>query len=87
MNHDLYLLDLPEVKENDAIGYDVYVDSVINALNSDARMIGLISNYGSGKSTVINMVKNKISTENENTKFIPINLWKIKGNIGGLEKY
>lgn len=78
MNHDLYLLDLPEVKENDAIGYDVYVDNVINALNSDARMIGLISNYGSGKSTVINMVKNKISTENENTKFIPINLWKIK---------
>ncbi len=76
MNHDLYLIDLPEVKENDAIGYDVYVDSIINALNSDARMIGLISNYGSGKSTVINMVRNKISTEN--TKFIPINLWKIK---------
>lgn len=81
MNEDLFLLDLPEVKENDAIGYDVYVDNVINALNSDARMIGLISNYGSGKSTVINMVKNKIVTERENVKFISINLWKIKEDI------
>ena len=81
MNNDLFLLDLPEVEENDAIGYDVYVDSVINALNSDARMIGLISNYGSGKSTVINMVKNKITSKNEKTKFISINLWKIKDGI------
>jgi len=81
MNKDLFLLDLPEVKENDAIGYDVYVDNVINALNSDARMIGLISNYGSGKSTVINMVKNKIITEQEKAKFISINLWKIKEDI------
>lgn len=81
MDKDLFLLDLPEVKENDAIGYDVYVDNVINALNSDARMIGLISNYGSGKSTIINMVKNKIVTERKNAKFISINLWKIKEDI------
>lgn len=81
MDKDLFLLDLPEVEENDAIGYDVYVDNVINALNSDARMIGLISNYGSGKSTIINMVKNKIVTERKNAKFISINLWKIKEDI------
>lgn len=76
--NQFFLLDLPETKENDAIGYDVYVDSVINALNSDARMIGLISNYGSGKSTVINMVKNKMNYESQDVIFISINLWKIK---------
>lgn len=76
MNKNLFLLDLPESKENDAIGYEVYVDNIVAALNSDARIIGLISNYGSGKSTVINMVKNKIA--NDDKKMISINLWKIK---------
>ena len=77
MKEELFLLDLPESEENDAIGYEVYVNNIINAINSDAKMIGLVSNYGSGKSTIINMVKNKEKTQN-NRKFININLWKIK---------
>ena len=77
MKEELFLLDLPESEENDAIGYEVYVNNIINAINSNAKMIGLVSNYGSGKSTIINMVKNKEKTKN-NRKFININLWKIK---------
>ena len=81
MKNDKFLLDLPEKQNNDAIGYDIYINNIIAAIKSDARMIGLISNYGSGKSTVVNMVGEKIGqdeSENNIIKIIPINLWKIK---------
>lgn len=81
MDNNKFLIDLPEKQENDAIGYEVYVNDIIDSIRSDARMIGLISNYGSGKSTVINMVREKIKKEQTNdktSKIISINLWKIK---------
>ena len=80
MNDNKFLLDLPEKCDNDAIGYKVYVTNLIDAIKSNARMVGLLSNYGSGKSTVINMVKEKIKQDKfMKTKFklISINLWKI----------
>lgn len=80
MNDNKFLLDLPENCDNDAIGYKVYVTNLIDAIKSDARMIGLLSNYGSGKSTVINMVSEKIKRDKSTKKkfkLIPINLWKI----------
>ena len=80
MNDNKFLLDLPENCDNDAIGYKVYVTNLIDAIKSNARMVGLLSNYGSGKSTVINMVKEKIKQDRfMKTKFklISINLWKI----------
>lgn len=76
MKDNLFLLDIPEEEKNDAIGYDIYVNKLIDAINSDAKMIGLISNYGSGKSTIINMVRRR--TEVNNIKFVMVNLWKIK---------
>lgn len=75
MSENPFLIDLPESKENDAIGYDVYVDSLTTAINSDAKLIGLISNYGSGKSTVVKMLKD--NNKEKDIKFVSINLWKI----------
>ena len=80
MNDNKFLLDLPENCDNDAIGYTVYVTNLIDAIKSNARMIGLLSNYGSGKSTVINMVRDKIKQDKstkKKSKLILINLWKI----------
>ena len=68
MNDNEFLLDIPEKVENDAIGYKVYVDIIVKAIKSDAKMIGLLSNYGSGKSTIINMVKDEILRQNENKR-------------------
>lgn len=78
MSNKRFLLDLPANKSSDAIGYDVYVNTIVEAINSDAKNIGLISNYGSGKSTVIKMVNDKI--DGVKCKFIQINLWKIKSH-------
>lgn len=80
---NLLLFDLPVDKENDAIGYSRYTDSILEAIESDAKIIGLISSYGSGKSTITNMVKNEIENkEKQNdilkkTLFVSVNLWNI----------
>lgn len=80
---NLLLFDLPVDKENDAIGYSRYTDLILEAIESDAKIIGLISSYGSGKSTITNMVKNEIENkEKQNdilkkTLFVSVNLWNI----------
>ena len=71
-----FLLDLPEKACNDAIGYEVYVDDVVDSIKGNAKMIGLLANYGSGKSTIVNMVKEKLI--NDNIKFVNVNLWKLE---------
>ena len=38
---NLLLFDLPVDKENDAIGYSRYTDSILEAIESDAKIIGL----------------------------------------------
>lgn len=78
MDKEKILLDLPVDKSNDAIGFDTYVDTIVNAIESEAKNIAVVSNYGSGKSTILKMVNDKLG--NKPYKFIPINLWKIKSN-------
>ena len=60
-DNDLYFIDVPCSEKKDAIGYSTYVDSLQSALNTKAKMIGIISNYGSGKSTILNMLKDRES--------------------------
>lgn len=76
MKNGVFLLDLPESRENDAIGYNVYVENLISTIKSEAKMIGLVANYGSGKSTIIKMVTQH--EEMKKVKFINVNLWKIR---------
>lgn len=61
------------VAKEDWIGFDSYLYSLDSAINSGAKFIGLIADYGSGKSTLINMLKN--SQKLKNNELIKINLW------------
>ena len=45
------------VADKDLVGYDSYVDSLDSAIKSGAKFIGLISDYGNGKSTLLKMLK------------------------------
>ena len=61
MKDSIFLIDNPCTEKDDSIGFKVYVDNLIEIVfNTDAKMIGLISNYGSGKSTVISMMENQL---------------------------
>ena len=77
-NESVYLIDNPCSEEEDSIGFGVYVNNLINILtNTSAKMIGLISNYGSGKSTVINMVENRSEMNKKEIFFVKVNLWNL----------
>ncbi len=79
MKDSIFLIDNPCTEKDDSIGFKVYVDNLIEIVfNTDAKMIGLISNYGSGKSTVISMMENRKEIKNnEKVLFIKINLWNL----------
>ena len=66
------------VAEKDLIGYKSYVDSLNVAMNSGAKFIGLISDYGNGKSTLLDILKK--SEYGENYELVTINLWNCDEN-------
>lgn len=59
--------------KEDWIGFDSYLCSLESAINNGAKFIGLIADYGSGKSTLINMLYEKQKLKGNN--LIKINLW------------
>ena len=61
------------VAKEDWIGFDSYLYSLESAISNGAKFIGLIADYGSGKSTLINMLDEKQKLKNNN--LIKINLW------------
>lgn len=58
--------------KEDWIGFDSYLCSLESAINNGAKFIGLIADYGSGKSTLINMLYEKQKLKGNN--LIKINL-------------
>lgn len=61
-------------KSEDAIGYDTYVDKLNIAINSGAKMIAITSPFGSGKTTIIDLLAEKRSV-NKNEKILKIPMW------------
>lgn len=51
----IYFVEKPA--EKDLIGLNTYIETLDHAINNDAKFIGLISDFGSGKSTLINLFK------------------------------
>ena len=61
-------------KSEDAIGYDAYVDKLNTAINSGAKMIAITSPFGSGKTTIIDLLSEKRAV-NKNEKILKIPMW------------
>lgn len=47
-------------KKDDIFGYDYEVKRIKNAIKDDANVIGIVSEYGSGKSSLIQLLINKM---------------------------
>jgi hypothetical protein len=76
-----YFLDFPvEDIKYDCIGFNSYVDGLYKNIMDDAKMIGLVADYGSGKSTVVNLLEKKLYKAlnrrlKKKCKIAKINLW------------
>ena len=79
-----YFLDLPvEKPKNDYIGFDAQVDALYQNIKNDAKMIGIIADYGSGKSSLVGLLKKKLGRIKY--KVIIINLWHIDKDLETLD--
>ena len=74
--YPLYLNKPIESDDADWIGVSSYVNQVHEAIKQGAEMIAVIAEYGSGKSSVTELLETRIKKEQKNRhKFIRVNLW------------
>ena len=67
-NSNYYFIE--KVAEKDLIGFEEYLNALNEVIRNGATFIGLISDYGTGKSSLLNMLSNNIAY-----KVVFINLW------------
>lgn len=60
--------------EKDIIGFDTYVEKLNSAIDEGAQMIAITSPFGSGKTSIVELLKKK-RKEKENEKFLHIQMW------------
>ncbi len=76
------LLNKPIRKETeDIIGLSAYVDRLNSAIDKDAQMIGVIAPFGSGKSSLIELLEEKRKEKEDlyyDEHFIKISMWNQK---------
>ena len=63
--------------DDDLIGFESYIDDLNSAISSGAKFIGLISDFGTGKSSLLKMLDGK---KDGNYNIITINLWDVISN-------
>lgn len=60
--------------DDDLIGFESYINDLDSAISSGAKFIGLISDFGTGKSSLLKMLDRK---NDSNRNIITINLWDV----------
>lgn len=60
----LYFQDFPVSDyKDDYVGFEAEVEMIKESVESDSKIIGLISEYGSGKSSIIELLKNSLDAD------------------------
>ena len=84
MNSLIYLNQPISNADSDWIGMSAYVNKIDEAIQNDAQMIAITSDYGSGKSSLIELLENKYTPSRKSKKKIhKISLW---GFLNGEKK-
>ena len=86
MNDKLYFQDIPvEEYSDDFIGFNEEINMIKEGVESNSKIIGLVSDYGSGKSSIINLLDKELSKNDYD--LIRVNLWDPDGKNSGLEAH
>lgn len=81
--YDMYIEKPIEKKENDLFGIDSYAATIKDAINKEAKFIAIDGEFGSGKSSIINLLKEKYKKDMlfKKIKFVDINFLNINKSI------
>lgn len=62
----------------DKFNHKVYAEKLFEIIrdNEGPQVIGLIGPWGTGKSTILNLLKNKVNGKREDYKYVYFNAWK-----------
>lgn len=81
----IFLSNSIETNTNDIIGFDTYVNKLNEAIDSGAQMIAITSPFGSGKTSIVDLLK-KSRCERENERFLHIQMWSELNGFKGENK-
>ncbi len=71
-NKPIVFINKPiQSREEDVIGVEAHIASVKEAIDKDANIIGIVSGYGTGKSSIVDIM----SKEHKSLDCITINMW------------
>ena len=59
--------------KDDVIGFDSQIDTLLCAINNNANMIGIIADYGTGKSSLTELLTEASEKINKNKKLFTFN--------------
>lgn len=74
-SQDLIFLNMPIGKsEEDVVGFDTHVAKIDAAINNDAQMIALTSPFGTGKTSIVELLQEKFKKEPDK-QIVKIPMW------------
>lgn len=84
VNGEILFMNTPiSNQEQDVIGVEKYVDKLDAALDMGAQMIAITAPFGSGKTSVIELLEKRRSEKKEDEKIIKLSMWsQLHGEIG-----
>lgn len=86
MNDNLiFLNDSVDNKTDDVIGFDSYVNKLSDAIDADAQMIAITSPFGSGKTSIIDLLIKKRDTV-KNERILKVPMWSQLNNLDCQDK-
>ena len=81
----IFLSNSIDSKEKDIIGFDTYVEKLNSAIENNAQMIAITSPFGSGKTSIIELLKEKRKAI-ANEKILKIPMWSELNHLESINK-
>lgn len=87
MNDDMiFLSNSIDNKDEDIIGFETYVEKLDSAIEKEAQMIAITSPFGSGKTSIIELLKEKRKSK-KREKILKISMWSELNHLESNNKY
>jgi len=77
-NDMIFLSNSIDDAEKDIIGFNTYVEKLNSAIDENAQMIAITSPFGSGKTSIVELLKKKRKNK-KNEKFLHVQMWSELG--------